>query len=65
MGLGADFDGMAFKVEGLEDVASYQRLLVELARRGWSDTDLAKLAGGNFLRVLAVADAQRVAMPPR
>lgn len=65
VGLGADFDGMAFKVEGLEDVASYQRLLVELARRGWSDTDLAKLAGGNFLRVLAVADAQRVAMPPR
>ena len=28
-------------------------LLVELAHRGWSDTDLAKVAGGNMLRVLA------------
>lgn len=57
VGLGADFDGIAFTVTGLDDVASYPRLLAELARRGWSDDDLAKLAGGNFLRVLAAADA--------
>ena len=57
VGLGADFDGIAFNVTGLEDVATYPRLLEALARRGWSDEDLAKLAGGNFLRVLAAADA--------
>ncbi len=56
VGLGADFDGIAFNVTGLEDVSSYPRLLKELARRGWSDADLAKLAGGNFLRVLSAAD---------
>ena len=66
VGLGADFDGIAFNVTGLEDVASYPRLLEELARRGWSDEDLAKLAGGNFLRVLAAADvaAGRVTQAP-
>lgn len=63
VGLGADFDGIAFKVTGLEDVATYPRLLAELAARGWSDEELAKLAGGNFLRVLAAADARRAAKP--
>ncbi len=57
VGLGADFDGIAFNVTGLEDVSSYPRLLAELARRGWSDEDLVKLVGGNFLRVMAAADA--------
>jgi membrane dipeptidase len=30
----------------------YPNLFAELALRGWSDEDLAKLASGNFLRVL-------------
>jgi membrane dipeptidase len=34
-------------------------LFVELMRRGWSDADLAKLAGGNLLR--ALREAERVA----
>jgi len=57
VGIGADYDGIAFTVDGLEDVASYPRLFEELARRGWSDADLKKLAGENFLRVLDAADA--------
>jgi membrane dipeptidase len=32
-------------------------LFAELARRGWSDSDLRKLAGENFLRVFAQAEA--------
>ena len=62
VGIGADFDGVAFKVDGLEDVSRYPDLLVELARRGWRDDELAKLAGGNFLRVLQVADRARAAL---
>lgn len=57
VGIGADFDGMAFRIRGLEDASAYPRLFQALARKGWSDTDLAKLAGGNFLRVLDAADA--------
>ena len=58
VGIGSDFDGIAFTVSGLEDVAGYPRLFEELARRGWSDEDLAKLAGGNVLRVLGAADVR-------
>jgi membrane dipeptidase len=52
VGLGSDFDGIPDAPTGLEDVSKYPALLAELARRGWSDEDLAKLAGGNILRVL-------------
>lgn len=57
VGLGADFDGIPFTTVGLEDVASYPNLFAELIRRGWSDADLAKLAGGNLLRALRQAEA--------
>lgn len=57
VGLGSDFDGMTAVPEGLEDVSTFPALLAELARRGWTDADLAKLAGGNFLRVLRRAEA--------
>ena len=52
VGIGSDFDGMTAVPQGLEDVSTFPALFAELARRGWSDDDLAKLAGGNFLRVL-------------
>jgi membrane dipeptidase len=55
VGIGGDFDGITVVPVGLEDVSKYPTLFVELARRGWSDTDLAKLAGENVLRVLAQA----------
>jgi len=32
-------------------VDTYPALFTELARRGWSDDELADLAGGNLLRV--------------
>lgn len=52
VGLGGDFDGVPDLPAGLEDVSTYPALLAELARRGWSDENLKKLAGLNFLRVL-------------
>lgn len=57
VGLGSDFDGMFSNVTGLEDVAAFPRLLDALARRGWSEQDLRKLAGDNILRVWRAVEA--------
>jgi membrane dipeptidase len=60
VGIGSDFDGLGKDYPvGLNSVSTYPALLAELMRRGWSDADVAKLAGGNILRVLD--DAQAVA----
>jgi membrane dipeptidase len=57
VGIGSDFDGIDHVPIGLEDVSHFPDLFAELARRGWSDADLAKLAGRNLLRVLHQAEA--------
>jgi len=59
VGIGSDYDGVPWLPEGLDGVEDYPNLFVELMRRGWSDRDLAKLAGGNVLR--ALRQAERVA----
>jgi len=68
VGIGSDFDGIPDTPKGLEGVDKYPALLVELARRGWSDAELAKLAGGNMLRVMrevaAVATRLQAKEPP-
>jgi membrane dipeptidase len=56
VGLGSDFDGISRVPEGLEDVSRYPALLEELARRGYSDDDLRKVAGLNILRALRQAE---------
>ena len=57
VGIGSDFDGISDTPQGLDGVDKYPALLAELARRGWSDEDLGKLAGGNVLRVMREAEA--------
>lgn len=57
VGLGSDFDGIEETPDGLDGVDKFPALLLELARRGWSDADLAKLAGGNVLRAMTQAEA--------
>jgi membrane dipeptidase len=57
VGLGSDFDGIPETPTGLEGVDRFPALLQELARRGWSDADLARVAGGNLLRVLSQAES--------
>jgi membrane dipeptidase len=56
VGIGSDFDGIEETIVGLEDVSKYPDLFAELARRGWSDDDLRKLAGENLLRVIRHAE---------
>ena len=62
VGIGGDFDGIDSTPEGLGGVEDYPRLFAELIRRGWSDENLAKLAGGNILRVLRRAEAVSASM---
>ncbi|MDP9089065.1 MAG: dipeptidase [Pseudomonadota bacterium] len=56
VGLGSDFDGIPDTPTGLEGVDKYPALLEELMRRGWKDSDVAKIAGENLLRALAAAE---------
>jgi membrane dipeptidase len=57
VGIGSDFDGVPATPTGLSGVDKYPDLLAELLKRGWSDDELAKVAGENILRVLVQADA--------
>ena len=59
VGIGSDFDGIDATPAGLDGVDKYPALFEELARRGWSDDELADLAGRNLLRVMR--EAERVA----
>jgi membrane dipeptidase len=56
VGIGGDLDGIDSTPTGLEGVETYPALIAELLRRGWSDEDCRKLAGGNILRVLEAAE---------
>jgi len=57
VGIGGDFDGTGEeRIAGLEDVSEYPALFAELARRGWSDADMRKLADENILRTMEGAE---------
>lgn len=53
VGIGSDFDGIEVTPDGLEDISMMPVLFDELGRRGYSQTDLEKIASGNFFRVLS------------
>lgn len=57
IGVGGDFDGMSSAPDGLPDVSGYPALFTELARRGYSQADLEKIASRNLIRVLRAAEA--------
>ena len=65
VGLGGDYDGVDQQPDGLEDVSCYPALIAELAGRGWSKPDLARLTSGNILRVLRDAEAAAAALAAR
>lgn len=56
VGIGSDFDGIDEVIDGLEDTSTFPALFAELARRGWTESDLRKLAGENVLRALETAE---------
>ena len=58
VGIGGDYDGISgTSPRGLEGVDSMPVLLADLARRGWTDDQLAKLTSGNVLRVMERSEA--------
>jgi len=54
IGIGSDFfdSGETSMAYGLQDVTRYPYLFAELLRRGYSDEDIKKIAGLNFLRAM-------------
>ena len=64
VGIGGDLDGIGIDEApaGMNSVSAYPLLFAELIRRGWSDANLAKLAGGNVLRVMRRTEAVATSM---
>jgi membrane dipeptidase len=52
VGLGSDFDGIESAPRELDDVSTYPLITRELLKRGYSKTDIEKILGGNFIRIL-------------
>jgi membrane dipeptidase len=62
IGLGGDYDGIRFTPDDLFDVSTYPVLFAELAKRGYSAADLAKIARGNILRVMRDTESTAASM---
>jgi microsomal dipeptidase-like Zn-dependent dipeptidase/gamma-glutamyl-gamma-aminobutyrate hydrolase PuuD len=51
VGIGSDFDGGG-ELTGLKNAGEMPQITLELLRRGYSEEDIAKIWGGNFMRVM-------------
>ena len=63
VGIGSDFDGIPSVPIGMEDISKLPNLTYELLRRGYSERDVRKILGENFMR--AFREAERVAAESR
>ncbi len=52
VGLGSDFDGISASPKGLENVSTIPNFTQGLVDRGYTDEEIVKILGGNYLRVL-------------
>ncbi len=52
VGIGADFDGAESFPQGMESVADFPKVTEALLKRGYSEADVDKILGGNFVRLL-------------
>jgi membrane dipeptidase len=60
VGIGSDFDGVGGQLpEGMEDISKLPAITYELLKHGYSDADVKKVLGENFLRTMA--EVERVA----
>jgi membrane dipeptidase len=56
VGIGSDFDGIQAVPADLKSVADLPNLTRELLRRGYSESDIDKILGGNMLRVMEATE---------
>ena len=52
VGIGSDYDGIEVTPQGMEDISRMPVLFEELRSRGYTDSDLSKIASDNFFRIL-------------
>ncbi len=52
VGIGSDYDGISDVARGLEDVSKMPYLTMALLKKGYGESDVKKIMGGNFLRVM-------------
>jgi membrane dipeptidase len=65
VGLGSDFDGVTALPVGMEDVTRLPRIAQALLDRGYGDSDVQKMLGGNMLRVMEQVLDGRATTPSR
>ncbi len=51
VGIGADMDGIESMPKGINGVQDFPKITQGLLQRGYSETDIRKIMGGNFIRV--------------
>ena len=59
VGIGNDFNHGS-RIDGYEDASHAANVTKVLINRGYSETDIAKIWSGNFLRVLDAAAERRI-----
>lgn len=59
IGFGSDYDGISRWPEGLGDASTFPMLLELLSKHGYTDEQVAKIAGLNYWRVLKLAESKR------
>ncbi len=64
VGVGADMDGGG-GVVGMEDIAGYPKITAALLKAGYTKDDLAKIWGGNVLRVMRQVEAYKASLAAR
>ncbi|KAA6301028.1 MAG: putative glutamine amidotransferase [Candidatus Ordinivivax streblomastigis] len=58
VGIGSDFDGGG-ELKGLKSVNEMPQITLELLRRGYSKEDIAKIWGGNLMRIMEIVQSVR------
>jgi microsomal dipeptidase-like Zn-dependent dipeptidase len=58
VGIGTDFDGDG-GIPGIQTAGEVPQITMELIRRGYSDEDIAKIWGGNLMRVMKAVTGER------
>jgi membrane dipeptidase len=59
VGLGSDFDGATMPL-GMEDAAKLPKITEALLKRGYAESDIEKILGGNILRVMEEVERKRI-----